>query len=239
MAWTAPRTWVSGEVPTAALFNTYLRDNQTALSGHGHTGSAGDGTRALKPQTINLVATGTPGAPGTGTMILYGSNDLLHLRTSSTVTVFQSTTHEHTIGLVATSGKSPVGNNPTAGAGSGSMRNSTNGDAQATSIVVNLGGTGERSVVMSISHFAWAGSVTVRLTAKRDGTLIGTSTGTWGSSGVASPTGYYGMYGHMFLETGVAAGSHTYQGTVAYIAQSGFVKAQRGIVFDVMEIKET
>ena len=75
MAWTSPRTWVAGEVPTAALLNTYLRDNQTILSGHGHTGSAGDGTRALKPQTINLVATGTPSAPGTGTMILYGSAD--------------------------------------------------------------------------------------------------------------------------------------------------------------------
>lgn len=27
MAWTSPRTWVSGEVVTAALMNTHLRDN--------------------------------------------------------------------------------------------------------------------------------------------------------------------------------------------------------------------
>lgn len=27
MTWTAPRTWVAGEVVTAALFNTHIRDN--------------------------------------------------------------------------------------------------------------------------------------------------------------------------------------------------------------------
>lgn len=31
MAWTNPRTWVSGEVLTAALLNTHLRDNLLAL----------------------------------------------------------------------------------------------------------------------------------------------------------------------------------------------------------------
>lgn len=31
MAWTAPRTWTTGEVVTAALLNTHLRDNQIDL----------------------------------------------------------------------------------------------------------------------------------------------------------------------------------------------------------------
>mgnify|MGYP001391287001 CR=1 FL=1 len=31
MAWTAPRTWVSGELVTAALFNTHLRDDLLSL----------------------------------------------------------------------------------------------------------------------------------------------------------------------------------------------------------------
>ena len=31
MAWTAPRTWVVGELVTAAIFNTYIRDNQVYL----------------------------------------------------------------------------------------------------------------------------------------------------------------------------------------------------------------
>lgn len=33
MAWTSPRTWVSGETVTAALLNTHLRDNLLALGG--------------------------------------------------------------------------------------------------------------------------------------------------------------------------------------------------------------
>lgn len=31
MAWTTPRTFVTGEVETASIFNTHLRDNLTAL----------------------------------------------------------------------------------------------------------------------------------------------------------------------------------------------------------------
>jgi hypothetical protein len=31
MAWTTPRTWVTGELVTAAILNTYVRDNQDAL----------------------------------------------------------------------------------------------------------------------------------------------------------------------------------------------------------------
>lgn len=31
MAWTTPRTWVAGEVVTAALLNTHLRDNLLAI----------------------------------------------------------------------------------------------------------------------------------------------------------------------------------------------------------------
>lgn len=27
MAWTTPRTWVGGEIPTSAIFNTHIRDN--------------------------------------------------------------------------------------------------------------------------------------------------------------------------------------------------------------------
>lgn len=32
MAWTSPRTWVAGEVVTAALLNTHLRDNLLELN---------------------------------------------------------------------------------------------------------------------------------------------------------------------------------------------------------------
>jgi hypothetical protein len=33
MAWTTPRTWVAGEVVTAALLNAHVRDNLLAVSG--------------------------------------------------------------------------------------------------------------------------------------------------------------------------------------------------------------
>jgi len=35
MSWTAPRTWVTGEVVTSSLFNTHIRDNQLS-SEHPH-----------------------------------------------------------------------------------------------------------------------------------------------------------------------------------------------------------
>lgn len=36
MAWTAPRTWIAGEVVTAALMNTHLRDNLLYLFARPH-----------------------------------------------------------------------------------------------------------------------------------------------------------------------------------------------------------
>mgnify|MGYP001592239233 CR=1 FL=1 len=45
MAWTAPRTWVTSELVTAAIMNTHIRDNLLALSTHEHTGAAGAGAR--------------------------------------------------------------------------------------------------------------------------------------------------------------------------------------------------
>ena len=43
MAWTTPRTWTDGEIPTAAILNTHITDNLNALSTHTHSGAAGDG----------------------------------------------------------------------------------------------------------------------------------------------------------------------------------------------------
>src|SRR5688500_12838419 len=43
MAWTSPRTWTVGQIVTAAQLNVDIRDNENALSTHGHTGAAGEG----------------------------------------------------------------------------------------------------------------------------------------------------------------------------------------------------
>ena len=66
MAWTSPRTWVAAEVITAALFNTHIRDNLLALSGHGHSGAAGDGAMALASlSTVDLAdQSGSPAQAG-------------------------------------------------------------------------------------------------------------------------------------------------------------------------------
>jgi hypothetical protein len=44
MAWTAPRTWVAGEVPSASTFNTHVRDNLKAI---------GDAWTAYTPTLTN------------------------------------------------------------------------------------------------------------------------------------------------------------------------------------------
>lgn len=47
MAWTKPRTWVPGEMVTAALLNTYLRDNIREV---GQDASVSAGWNAYTPQ---------------------------------------------------------------------------------------------------------------------------------------------------------------------------------------------
>lgn len=58
MAWTAPRTWVTGEIVTAALLNTHLRDNllQTAPA---IVTTAGDLVHATGANTLARVVPGT------------------------------------------------------------------------------------------------------------------------------------------------------------------------------------
>ena len=52
MAWTSPRTWVTGETVTAALMNTHVRDNMTALK-------AAVGTRQAVWYITGVLTTGT------------------------------------------------------------------------------------------------------------------------------------------------------------------------------------
>lgn len=56
MGWTSPRTWVTGETPTATIFNTHVRDNLKAL---------GDAWTAYTP---TWTAVGTAPVLGNGTI---------------------------------------------------------------------------------------------------------------------------------------------------------------------------
>ena len=55
MAWTAPRTWVTDEIITAALLNAQVRDNLLVLSTHAHSGAAGMGASTLSGITFTAV----------------------------------------------------------------------------------------------------------------------------------------------------------------------------------------
>ncbi len=52
MAWTAPRTWVTGETVTAAIMNTHVKDNLTALK-------SAAGTRQIHWCIPGTLSTGT------------------------------------------------------------------------------------------------------------------------------------------------------------------------------------
>jgi len=61
MAWTAPRTWVTSEVVTAAVMNTHVRDNLNWLGRVGVTGWAS--------YTPTWTSTGTAPVIGNGTLL--------------------------------------------------------------------------------------------------------------------------------------------------------------------------
>jgi len=60
MAWTAPRTWSNGEVPTASVMNAHVRDNLLALAPALVT-TAGDLVKATGANALARVAIGTAG----------------------------------------------------------------------------------------------------------------------------------------------------------------------------------
>ena len=81
MAWTAPRTWVTAEIITAALFNTHIRDTFLAADQHGHDGSAGDGGTSLGSlvkETFTDAA--APAAPGAAKTAVYAVSGRPHYR---------------------------------------------------------------------------------------------------------------------------------------------------------------
>src|SRR5688572_30700355 len=54
MAYTSPRTWVSLETPTSAIFNTHVRDNQ--LYTHGTDGDTKSGLQKIELLTAAVKA---------------------------------------------------------------------------------------------------------------------------------------------------------------------------------------
>jgi hypothetical protein len=61
MAWTAPRTWVTGEIVTAAYLNSNVRDNMLETS-PGKATAAGDIFVATGANAIKSVSVGPAGS---------------------------------------------------------------------------------------------------------------------------------------------------------------------------------
>ena len=79
MAWTTPRRWVGGDMATAALLNTHIRDNLMSLSTHAHGGAAGDGNDELSGlDVVQLDNIGAASVAGqlrrTGTSLTWGAS---------------------------------------------------------------------------------------------------------------------------------------------------------------------
>tara|TARA_R110000751_G_scaffold31325_2_gene79883 strand:- start:53 stop:754 length:702 start_codon:yes stop_codon:yes gene_type:complete len=99
MAWSAPKTWVDQETPSAEDFNTQIRDNLNALSTHTHTGAAGDGSATLNSvDYIDLDEGGSLSTPASGHTRFAANNDgtLRYFAQGSTEKTVSDTTHSHT-----------------------------------------------------------------------------------------------------------------------------------------------
>ena len=84
MVWTAPRTWVTDEIVTKALFNAEIRDNFIVVDQHGHSGAAGDGGTSLGSlvkETFTDAA--APAAPGAGKTVVYAVSGRPRYRTGA------------------------------------------------------------------------------------------------------------------------------------------------------------
>ena len=76
MAWTTPRTWVSGELVTAALMNTYIKENQDFLKTEVDANKAFVGARNLTDNAI-LMGNGTSAISGAAGVTGHDSSPLL------------------------------------------------------------------------------------------------------------------------------------------------------------------
>ena len=145
MAWTAPRTWASGEIPTAAQLNTDLRDNLNELSKHAHGGGSGSGTAALgNLVSMTFIDAAAPSAPGGTLTRVYSSSTALFWRNAGGIFGISTAGHEHSIAIG--SFNSTAGASATAGIYYGTL---TTNNAFATVAVFTstVGGTGSRALV--------------------------------------------------------------------------------------------
>ena len=81
MAWTAPRSWTS-TMTTAVMFNVDINANEDALSGHAHSGAAGNGSATLSGVSLSALAVPVladqEGNPSTAGRLQRNGNNLVY-----------------------------------------------------------------------------------------------------------------------------------------------------------------
>lgn len=105
MSWTAPRTWIAGETPTAALLNTHLRDNMLETEGAKATGGGyfvGSAANAIvERKPIYEIQAGTRTTSSTTYVTGSGSSPCaVTASTSDRALVFWSAMNENSSGAV-------------------------------------------------------------------------------------------------------------------------------------------
>lgn len=120
MAWTTPRTWTTGEVVTAAIMNTHVRDNlddldrRTTLSGNTiATAETTTSTAYADLTTSGPAVTVTVGANGRALVALYASA----ANTADTGAVFMSFAVSGATTIAAGDGFALAYSPPSAGTG--------------------------------------------------------------------------------------------------------------------------
>ena len=180
MAFTQPRTWVAGEVPTAVLLNAQIRDNNNELALHAHTGGSGSGSSALGG-TIGLThidfrdAAAPTGAGGTITRLYSSGSQVGRVEPGGTAAIFSTSGHEHSIGTVqyaTNSSGTPTGTGTLLVQDDALLVNTF---AFPVGTVVAGGGSGSRALVVaggcSVAMHAGASPI-VEVRFNRDGTAM-------------------------------------------------------------------
>jgi hypothetical protein len=232
MAWTTPRTWTDGEIPTATILNAQIKANHEFLATHTHTGAAGMGSSSLAPIYVTTTDQGSdPDAPGSSKLVVYSQGGLLKSRAgaSGAEKVYSTTDHTHTIQSQATSG------------GPANNKYASQSNTNATSSYVELvsfsytpatSASGVGIVGYASGHFASGTSgTTITIQLQIDGSAVATSSGVTMSTSEGS---YFWNAIVQFASIGLSASSHTYsldfKGTTSQIVSVPTGQAGLGLV---------
>ena len=181
MVWTAPRTWASGEVVTAAALNTDLRDDLNELTLHKHAGGSGSGSATLgNLVTVDFIDAAVPAAPGGTLTRVFSSATLFGWINAGGTFLVATSSHEHSIAsativatghLVATTGGGTTITNWGTISGSGTTT--------LIASVFTASGTGSRTVLVAgfvAMHNAPAIGASGTFELRRDATVLETRT---------------------------------------------------------------